>query len=43
MLDVPLDSWYAWLGLSLAGVALVGAASGLPTAHRRTLLRRLRR
>ncbi|QIB73376.1 hypothetical protein GL213_12215 [Halogeometricum borinquense] len=32
MLDVPLDSWYAWLGLSLAGVALVGAASGLPTA-----------
>lgn len=31
MLDVPLDSWYAWLGLSLAGVALFGAASGLPT------------
>lgn len=31
MLDLPLDSWYAWLGLSLAGVALVGAASGLPT------------
>lgn len=32
MLDLPLDAWYAWLGLSLAGVALVGAASGLPTA-----------
>jgi hypothetical protein len=31
MLDLPLDAWYAWLGLSLAGVVLVGAASGLPT------------
>lgn len=31
MLDVPLDSWYAWFGLSLASVALVGAVAGLPT------------
>jgi hypothetical protein len=31
MLDVPIDSWYAWFGLSLAGLALVGAVAGLPT------------
>ncbi|RDI71231.1 DUF7283 family protein [Halopelagius longus] len=31
MLDVPLDSWYAWFGLSLASLALVGAVAGLPT------------
>lgn len=31
MLDVPLDSWYAWFGLSLASLALVGAVVGLPT------------
>lgn len=31
MLDVPLDSLYAWFGLSLASVALVGAVAGLPT------------
>ncbi|RLM59556.1 hypothetical protein DVK02_02105 [Halobellus sp. Atlit-31R] len=32
MFDVTLDAWYAWIGLSLAGVTLVGAAAGLPTA-----------
>jgi hypothetical protein len=31
MLDAPLDSWYAWLGLSLAGATLAGAVTGLPT------------
>lgn len=30
MLDVPLDSWYAWFGLSLASLALVGAVAGIP-------------
>jgi hypothetical protein len=32
MFDLPLEAWYGWIGLSLAGVALVGAAAGLPTA-----------
>ena len=32
MFDLTLDAWYAWIGLSLTGVALVGAATGLPTA-----------
>lgn len=32
MFDVPLDAWYAWLGLSLASVAVFGAAGSLPTA-----------
>ncbi|WP_336022037.1 DUF7283 family protein [Halobellus salinisoli] len=32
MFDLTLDAWYGWIGLSLAGVALVGAATGLPTA-----------
>jgi hypothetical protein len=32
MFDLTLDAWYAWIGLSLTGVALVGAAAGLPTA-----------
>ncbi|MFC6836506.1 DUF7283 family protein [Halomarina ordinaria] len=31
MLDVPLDSTAAWLGLALASVALVGVALSLPT------------
>ncbi|WP_311170962.1 DUF7283 family protein [Halobellus ordinarius] len=31
MFDLPLEAWYGWIGLSLAGVALVGAAAGLPT------------
>lgn len=32
MLGVPVDAWYVWLGLSLAGVALVGVGVTLPTA-----------
>ncbi|MGQ4555748.1 DUF7283 family protein [Halobellus sp. GM3] len=32
MFDLTLEAWYGWIGLSLAGVALVGAVSGLPTA-----------
>jgi hypothetical protein len=32
MFDLPLDSWYAWFGLSLAGLAVFGAVSGLPTS-----------
>jgi hypothetical protein len=32
MFDVPVDAWYAWLGLSLASVALVGVGAALPTA-----------
>jgi hypothetical protein len=27
-----MEAWYGWLGLSMAGVALFGAAAGLPTA-----------
>jgi hypothetical protein len=30
--DTPVDGWYAWLGVAAASAALVGAASGLPTA-----------
>jgi hypothetical protein len=32
MFDVPVDAWYAWLGLSVASVALVGVGAALPTA-----------
>lgn len=32
MFDVPVDAWYAWLGLSLASIALVGVGAALPTA-----------
>ncbi|MFB6108843.1 MAG: hypothetical protein ABEJ82_08400 [Haloplanus sp.] len=32
MLDVPVDAWYTWLGLSIASVALVGVGAALPTA-----------
>ncbi|SDX55429.1 DUF7283 family protein [Halobellus clavatus] len=32
MFDVTVDAWYAWIGLSLAGVALFGATAGLPSA-----------
>jgi hypothetical protein len=31
MIGVPIDAWYTWLGLSLAGIALVGVAATLPT------------
>ena len=27
-----MEAWYGWLGLSMAGVALLGAAAGIPTA-----------
>ena len=27
-----MEAWYGWLGLSMAGVALFGAAAGIPTA-----------
>jgi hypothetical protein len=30
--DFATEAWYGWLGLSMAGVALFGAAAGLPTA-----------
>jgi hypothetical protein len=29
--DVPVDAWYAWLGLSIASVVLVGVGAALPT------------
>ncbi|WP_251344193.1 DUF7283 family protein [Haloplanus halophilus] len=32
MFDVPVDAWYAWLGLSLASVALFGVGVTLPTS-----------
>ena len=32
MLGAPVDAWYVWLGLSLAGVVLVGVGATLPTA-----------
>ncbi|MGM0590852.1 MAG: DUF7283 family protein [Halobacteriota archaeon] len=31
MFDVPIDAWYAWVGLLLASVAVVGVAGSLPT------------
>ena len=30
--DFAMEAWYGWFGLSMAGVALFGAAAGLPTA-----------
>lgn len=32
MFDVPLDAWYAWLGLAVASAATVGVAASLPAA-----------
>jgi hypothetical protein len=32
MIGVPVDAWYIWLGLSIAGIALVGVSATLPTA-----------
>jgi hypothetical protein len=32
MFDVPVDAWYAWVGLSLASAAVFGAAGSLPTS-----------
>ena len=31
MFDVPVDGWYAWLGVAAASAALFGATAGLPT------------
>lgn len=31
MFDVPIDAWYAWIGLSLASAVVFGAAGSLPT------------
>jgi hypothetical protein len=30
MFDVPLDAWYAWLGLAVASATAVGVAASLP-------------
>lgn len=30
MFNIPIDAWYAWIGLSIASIALIGAVSGLP-------------
>jgi hypothetical protein len=32
MLGTPADSWYVWLGLATVSVAVLGTATGLPTA-----------
>lgn len=32
MFDVPLDAWYAWLGLAVASAVTVGVAASLPAA-----------
>ena len=32
MLGAPADAWYVWLGLSVASLAVLGTAAGLPTA-----------
>jgi len=32
MIGVPVDAWYVWIGLSIAGLALVGVGAALPTA-----------
>ena len=32
MLDTPVDGWYTWLGVALAGVAVLGVTLGLPVA-----------
>jgi hypothetical protein len=31
MFDTPVDSWYRWLGVAGASLAVLGAAVGLPT------------
>jgi hypothetical protein len=31
MIGVPVDAWYVWLGLSVAGIVLVGVGGALPT------------
>jgi hypothetical protein len=30
--DVPIDGWYAWLGVAATSAAALGAVAGLPTA-----------
>ncbi|KTG09714.1 hypothetical protein AUR64_08720 [Haloprofundus marisrubri] len=30
MFDTPVDTWYTWLGLALAGTAMVGTALSFP-------------
>ncbi|MFB6097146.1 MAG: hypothetical protein ABEJ74_07140 [Haloferacaceae archaeon] len=32
MFDVPVDGWYAWLGLAAVSLLLLGTALALPTA-----------
>ncbi|WP_435064104.1 DUF7283 family protein [Halobaculum sp. EA56] len=32
MFDAPVDVWYAWLGLAVAGAVALGTVSALPTA-----------
>ena len=32
MFDTPVDGWYTWLGVALAGVAVLGVTLGLPVA-----------
>lgn len=32
MIDAPVDVWYAWIGLAVAGAVTLAVVSGLPTA-----------
>jgi hypothetical protein len=32
MFDTPIDAWYAWLGLSVASLAVFGVVTAFPTA-----------
>ena len=32
MFDTPVDGWYTWLGVALAGVTVLGVTLGLPVA-----------
>lgn len=32
MIGIPVDAWYVWLGLSFAGIVLIGIGATLPTA-----------
>lgn len=32
MFDTPVDAWYTWLGLALAGAAMVGTVLSFPAA-----------
>lgn len=32
MFDVPIDGWYAWLGVATVSVALLATATSLPTS-----------